>query len=321
MKKVRRFAIIYFGFQGIAVVSWWIILQTVPASRTLFRLETDSESSLLAFWLPDLAFIAIGSLVTSVLLHLKSRFEIASIWFVTGAISYATLYVFAFALMTDRGWLGVTLMVPAMLWTGVFATGITSGNAMFRPAREASTSYVLLKTYVQIVVVWTIILVVFPYLITILEDKIGLVRLEFAFQKQIAILVFAGISALGIWAAHSMSHIGKGTPLPLDHAKQLVVVGPYAYVRNPMALSGIIQGLAVALFLGSPLVAVYAVMGSIIWQTVFRPLEEDDLASRFGISYSNYCNAVRCWVPRRNSYQIEGTTDSSNSVDSPLGRM
>jgi protein-S-isoprenylcysteine O-methyltransferase Ste14 len=94
-----------------------------------------------------------------------------------------------------------------------------------------------------------------------------------------------------------MSRIGKGTPLPLDHATELVVLGPYAYVRNPMAVSGIGQGLAVALFLGSPLVAIYALIGSAIWQFVFRPLEEDDLAARFGGLYENYRAAVKCWVP------------------------
>jgi protein-S-isoprenylcysteine O-methyltransferase Ste14 len=201
-------------------------------------------------------------------------------------------------MITDRGWLGVTLMLPAMLWSGVFATALTVKEAMFRQAKESSTNYVLTKTFVQIGIVWSLILIVFPYMIAIFEDKLGIARFEFAYQRPLAAILFTAISCLGIWAAFAMSKMGKGTPLPLDHAKELVVLGPYAYVRNPMALSGIGQGLMVALFLGSPLVALYALMGSLIWQLIFRPLEEDDLAERFGMDYQAYRNEIRCWAPR-----------------------
>jgi protein-S-isoprenylcysteine O-methyltransferase Ste14 len=306
MKKVRRYAVAYFIAQGVGVLAWWILLFAYPA--------------LLAFLLPDISFIALGSLVTAALVHFENRFEVVALWFVTGATSYAAIYSFTFTLLTDRGWVGVALMFPAMLWSGVFATGITAGMDMFRAAKESSTNYVIAKTSVQIVVVWTIILLVFPYLITLLEDKLGIVRLEFAYQKTLAIVVFIAVSSIGIWAAVSMSRIGRGTPLPLDHAKALVVVGPYAYVRNPMALSGIMQGLAVALFLGSPLVAIYALIGSAIWQLIFRPLEEDDLAVRFGESFLRYRSGVRCWLPHTSPYQSDSTADSSNSMESPLGR-
>ena len=78
---------------------------------------------------------------------------------------------------------------------------------------------------------------------------------------------------------------------------------------NPMAVSGVGQGLAVALFLGSPLVALYALMGSLIWQLIFRPLEEDNLAERFGEPYEEYKEAVKCWIPRFSAY--DGTVDAA----------
>jgi protein-S-isoprenylcysteine O-methyltransferase Ste14 len=81
--------------------------------------------------------------------------------------------------------------------------------------------------------------------------------------------------------------------------------GIYAYVRNPMAISGIGQGLAVALFLVSPLVAVYALMGASLWQFVFRPLEEEDLRKNFGADYENYCETVRCWIPNRQPFKLK----------------
>ena len=319
--KVSRSAAIYFAFQGLAVFGWWTVLFFAPSSRQYFLLERTSEISLMAFWLADLSFLGVGSLVASILCFTNHEYRRIAAWFVTGAISYAALYCFGFAFMTDVGWLGVTLMFPAMIWSGVFSVGMSFEKAMFREAAETSTNWILVKTLSQIVVVWSIILVVLPYFITIIEDKLGIARVQFPFQKPIAAILFITISSLGVWGSVVMSKVGKGTPLPLDHAKKLVILGPYAFVRNPMAVSGVGQGLMVALFLGSPLVALYALMGSMIWQLIFRPLEEDDLRVRFGREYDEYCSEVKCWIPRMSSYQIEGTVDSSNSIDSPFGKM
>ena len=63
--KIRHTAAVYFALQGIAVVAWWLCLIFVPASRKHFQLETNSETSLLAFWLADLSLLGIGSLAAS----------------------------------------------------------------------------------------------------------------------------------------------------------------------------------------------------------------------------------------------------------------
>lgn len=327
MEKVRRVAALYYLLQGISVIAWWATLILAPASRGWFQLEERSQFSLFAFWLPDAVFIAPGSLIAAYFIYSRNRYAPMAMWLVTGAVSYATLYTLAFAMTTDHGWLGVVLMLPAMLWTGVFATALTVKSDMFRQARVSSTAYVMLKTLVQIGLVWSVVLIVLPYVITIFENKLAIPHIRFEYQRPVAALLFAVFSLVGIYSATVMSRVGKGTPLPLDHASDLVVLGPYAYVRNPMAVSGIGQGLAVALFLGSPLVAIYSLLGSAIWQFVFRPMEEDDLLARFGESYSRYCEAVRCWVPRlapyipNESYQIDGTADSSSSMLWPSGRM
>jgi protein-S-isoprenylcysteine O-methyltransferase Ste14 len=225
-------------------------------------------------------------------------------WLVSGAVSYAALYSLAFTYITDVGWLGVILMLPAMIWSGVFSVTLSSlRELMFRQAKASSTSWILAKTFTQIVIAWSIILIVFPYLITIVEDKLGIPRLDFAFQKPIAAVLFVCISSLGVAAANTMARIGQGTPLPLDSSNKLVVRGVYAYVRNPMAVSGIGQGLVVALWFGSPMVALYALMGSAIWQFVFRPLEEEGLLDQFGSEYANYRNTIRCWIPHTKRYQ------------------
>ncbi len=294
---VRNSASVYFTLQGTGVIAWWCVLFFFPSSRAFFQMG-ESEHILLAFWLPDLFFLGIGSIAAAYLLKIDHKLAIVTVWFVTGLITYAALYTFSFALLTDTGWLGVIFMLPAMIWSGVFAVGLPPvSNYMFWQTKPANTNWILTKTFSQIAVVWSVILLVFPYLITQVETKIGILNYSFPFQKTISVILFAVISLLGIYAAYTMSKIGKSTPLPLDHAPNFVVEGAYAYVRNPMAVSGIGQGIAVALFLGSSLVFLYAIMGSLIWQLVFRPLEEEDLRERFGKKYEEYCTKVKCWIP------------------------
>jgi protein-S-isoprenylcysteine O-methyltransferase Ste14 len=263
-----------------------------------------SEEVLLAFWLPDLALLAAGSLVISAFCLSDNKFLTPVLWLVVGAFSYTAFYSLAFALLTDWGWLGVTLMFPAMIMSGNFAVGLTPAFTalMFRRAAEAKTGWILTKTFTQIVVVWTLILFVFPFLIVQLETKLGLPQFAFRFQKPLSVILFCIISGFGVSGAYTMAKIGRGTPLPMDTASKLVVAGVYSFVRNPMAISGIGQGFAVGLFLGSPLVMLYALMGAVIWQLIFRPLEEDDLAKSFGADYENYRNNVRCWIPRLKPY-------------------
>jgi protein-S-isoprenylcysteine O-methyltransferase Ste14 len=318
--SIRQTACIYFAVQGIAVVLWWIMLVFVPSSRVHFRMG-DSDTMLLAFWLPDLSLLGAGSLTVGGLCFFDSKLTPFAAWFTCGAIAYATFYCAAFAFMTDSGWLGVTLMTPAMLWSGVYSIALSSFQGlMFREAKPARTNWILTKTAIQIIIVWGLILFVFPYFIVQLEDKLGINRFSFPFQKTLSVILFVLISSLGLSGSYTMSRVGKGTPLPLDHAVNLVVKGIYSFVRNPMAISGVGQGLAVGLLLGSPLVLIYSLMGGLIWQFIFRPLEEEDLQKRFGAQYEHYCREIKCWIPRLKRYQMDATADSSNSIESPFGK-
>jgi protein-S-isoprenylcysteine O-methyltransferase Ste14 len=95
-----------------------------------------------------------------------------------------------------------------------------------------------------------------------------------------------------------MSIIGQGTPLPIDCPNQLVVKGPYRFVRNPMALAGIGQGVSIGWYFGSFIIILYALSGAVLWHILVRPEEEKDLAQRFGNSYLEYQQKVKCWIPR-----------------------
>ena len=110
------------------------------------------------------------------------------------------------------------------------------------------------------------------------------------------------MGSVGIYCGMIFAVLGSGTPLPLDTTTKLVIVGPYRYIRNPMAFTGISQGIAVGLSLGSPLTILYAIGGLFAWNYLARPWEEEDLSKRFGEEYDRYRASVRCWVPRLSPY-------------------
>lgn len=77
--------------------------------------------------------------------------------------------------------------------------------------------------------------------------------------------------------------------------------GPYRFVRNPMAVAGIVQAIGVGLLASSWLTLLYAVCGIAYWHALVRPFEEADLEARFGERFRAYRNRVGTWVPRPRS--------------------
>lgn len=304
MDRVLRLAAGYYIFQGAAVVLWWTSLVVRPELRVHFQADPASEAALLAFWLPDLLILALGSAAAGVALHRRAPLASVAISFVAGACAYATLYCLAASLWTGHGWWAFTLMAPAGLLSVLLALAIhPAARDLLRQAAPAPASRNLARTGMQIVVFWTGLLFVVPSLLVQLQEELGIPLARAPGQWTAGSVLFLTLSALGLWCGATMAVRGEGTPLPLASARRLVVDGPYAYVRNPMAIAGLGQGMAVALLSGSALVAAYVLLGSALWQWVARPLEEEDLARWFGEEYARYRAEVSCWVPRRAPYQ------------------
>ncbi|HEY8164202.1 MAG TPA: isoprenylcysteine carboxylmethyltransferase family protein [Gemmatimonadaceae bacterium] len=91
---------------------------------------------------------------------------------------------------------------------------------------------------------------------------------------------------------------GKGTLAPWDPPRQLVLRGPYRYVRNPM-ISGVIFVLfGEALLLQSRPHFDWALTFLVINLIYIPLLEEPGLKRRFGEAYVEYCRHVRRFIPR-----------------------
>ena len=129
------------------------------------------------------------------------------------------------------------------------------------------------------------------------DPALGGVALEWLAQIAGAGLLAPG---LGFFAASLRRFVteGHGTLAPWDPPVQLVVRGPYRYVRNPM-ISGVVLVLfGESLMLLSAPHATWA-LAFLAVNLIYIPLfEEPMLRSRFGDAYVEYCRRVPRIIPR-----------------------
>lgn len=186
--------------------------------------------------------------------------------------------------------------------------------ALYRAAPPRSTAVNAASTVIQSIVVWGLALVVGPIVLLAIEKALGITSLRFPPEHLAGMLVFLVSATVNTSAAVAFVRHGKGTPLPMSSPRSLVIAGPYRFVRNPMALGGIGQGIGVGLFLGSWSVLVYALLGAVVWHVAVRPSEERDLDGRFGQEYAAYRSGVRLWVPRSAAYKNQEPQGSRSSL-------
>ncbi|MBF4606768.1 methyltransferase family protein [Curtobacterium sp. VKM Ac-1393] len=297
---------LYFALQALGGAVWWIAVATVPGIRTLTLGSLDP----VVVATLDVPLFVVASALAAIAAGTVGRIAaiVASVWttvVLAGLAAWATI-------SGEAGWgvlvmtaasVGSVLALALVLLGRVPTEWLDAGPLRFRTADpHAARSRHVVATTLQIVVFWGLFLGVFPVLIAFAEHRWQVHPalpgpvVTTLFVTGLVVLMFA--SALGIASAAAMSTKGAGTPLPSASANRLVVAGPYRSVRNPMALAGITQGVAVGLVLGSWMVVVYALAGSIVWNCIVRPLEEADLEERFGDDFRRYTARVRCWVPR-----------------------
>ena len=171
---------------------------------------------------------------------------------------------------------------------------------VFRPAPDRARWLHVVRTVLQAALFWAVFLVALPFGLHHVETAwLGLPSLSFPFQALIAGSLFGVGGTINLWSGATMAIIGRGTPFPLETARHLVIAGPYRFVRNPMALGGLHAGMGTAVFLASPTMAVAVVAGGVLWHTLARVPEEEDLLARFGEAYAAYRREVPLWIPRR----------------------
>jgi len=300
--SASRLISIYFVVQAIAVGVWWLILFTVPASVRYFQLSNWPAESLFSSSLADVTFAIIGSLVAAYATATGKKWANIIVWVLAGAIGYAALYCVGASFITNEAWIAAAMMVVMAGATLSMATmfGTHQTPELFRTRRKtAAVAYGW--TLFQTAIFWFVFLWIIPNgineLMVHLVGPIGF----FTAVKGFAICLFLIASAVALWSGFTMAIVGKGTPLPTSNAPTLVVSGPYRFIRNPMALAGILQGIAVGLYSGSVWIILYAIFGGVLWHFTVRPVEEQELLTRLGEPYQTYLNNVGLWFPHFSS--------------------
>jgi len=169
---------------------------------------------------------------------------------------------------------------------------------IFRDGRQAKPASVVVnyaKTLVQSAVMWTVFLGIIPFLGLQIESWLQTPRFYFPDVAAIAIFIFG--ATVAFLSQYVIVTRGEGTPLPIDSTRKFVVAGPYRYIRNPMAAGSLLQGYAIGLYFGSPLLLFYVYTGTLMWNYGARPWEEKDLEAKFGEEFLRYKRKVRCWIP------------------------
>jgi protein-S-isoprenylcysteine O-methyltransferase Ste14 len=308
----RQIIATYLIVQAACTAIWWAVLLTLPNSVEWFQPKAWPKETIFGFWLGDSLLLIGGSLFVASAVHRKRPWAVISIWSLAAAVWYPTLYCIGVSILTDEAWIAAAMMVCMAGLTLAMAT--IHGHETQMPATIRATPMpkvsALQWTFLQTSIFWSVFLWIIPQGIVELESRLGLGSFQHAGQSVLATGLFLTASCLGAWSAFEMAMIGSGTPLPTATAPELVVSGPYRFVRNPMALAGITQGLAVGWGMGSGAVIIYAITGAFAWHWFVRPVEEADLLERFNDRYRQYQKSVNLWVPRlrstKLSKQIEG---------------
>lgn len=103
--------------------------------------------------------------------------------------------------------------------------------------------------------------------------------------------------ALTFWCVFGFIRMGRGTPAPFDAPRQLVIRGPYRFVRNPMYIGAATILAGVAIFYESSAIVIYAVAFLLVFHLFVVFYEEPVLRRKFGPDYIAYCHRVGRWWP------------------------
>ncbi|UYQ78423.1 isoprenylcysteine carboxylmethyltransferase family protein [Glutamicibacter sp. JL.03c] len=287
----------YFALQSLAGVCWWIGVFAVDEIRAATL--GDLPAGIIAWF--DIPLFAVGSVLVACGLR-------RAVWIVVPWILIVTFGLLTYSLATRTAGFGALLMMASSVCSILAGTQLLCGRIptelllrgpfAFRTAPMQATRSHLWRTIRQLILFWVLFLCIIPAIIIQAEQRLGL-AIDFAlWTRAFGVCVLILASCLGIWSAVTMSTRGQGTPLPSAMPNHLVISGPYVFVRNPMAVAGILQGMAVGLVSSSWLVVIYAFAGSLLWNWLVRPSEEANLETTFGDEFRAYRSRVSCWLPK-----------------------
>ncbi len=113
----------------------------------------------------------------------------------------------------------------------------------------------------------------------------------------LAILLLLVASTLIGWSILSFIR-ARGTPVPVNPPKKLVVTGLYIHLRNPMVLGYIVLLYGIGVLLSSfSLILISAPLFSLLNFLYLKTIEEKEMEKKFGQQYLEYKRNVPMFIP------------------------
>ena len=133
-----------------------------------------------------------------------------------------------------------------------------------------------------------------PYQIAFLDKPI----FELSIFRYLAFPFWLIGTLIIIWCSVDIIRKGRGTPAHIDPPKQLVITGPYRYVRNPIYIGALLIQLGYILWFASGIMIIYFLFFVLAFHILIVFIEEPVLKNAFGTAYEEYSKIVPRWIPR-----------------------
>src|SRR5215211_7770028 len=114
----------------------------------------------------------------------------------------------------------------------------------------------------------------------------------------IGVLITVAGAAVLVNAFVRFAREGRGTPAPVAPTEELVITGPYRWVRNPMYLAVVAVIIGQVLLLQQASLLIYTAVVTAAFVGFVKLYEEPVLTERYGDAYRRYQAAVPGWIPR-----------------------
>jgi protein-S-isoprenylcysteine O-methyltransferase Ste14 len=174
---------------------------------------------------------------------------------------------------------------------------------MSRVKRWAEREYSAKQRFLALIPQALVFVIIIPFLIIMgsifLDQWLALPRIYHGLINLPVGIVFIVIGSLcAFWTVRVQFMIGKGTPVPIIPTQKLIILGPYKYCKNPMALGTFIAyigvGICTGFFSSTALVFLFIVF----LVTYIKLIEEKELIERFGSEYLEYQQNIPFLIPR-----------------------
>lgn len=174
---------------------------------------------------------------------------------------------------------------------------------MSRYSKWAKTEYGFGVRLAATLLAGVVFVLLLPHLLIVvcpaLDRRLGLAGFNLGAPSTLlgGILMAAGLF-FALWSIVVQLTRGRGTPLPMMPTQGLLIVGPFRYCRNPMALGSILAYGGLSIGVGTVVGAALTLALAALLIAYIKRVEERELAERFGQVYLDYKRQTPFMIPR-----------------------